>query len=213
MNRVEYVAELESRLAELPRAERDEAINYYAEYLNEAGPQYEAAAIEKLGSPSKAAAQILAGYSSGYVVAPDGGKKEKSGKKRKNGALILAIATSPVTVPLAAAAFAGILALAASAAAVALSIFAAWFAIIFSGALSVGIAIFYPGLGFATCLVAAGSGLILIGLGILLFIPAKSFANALRYFIINVFSSIINKIKRPAPDKIKESEAHDEKIQ
>jgi uncharacterized membrane protein len=54
------MAELERQLARIDDREREEAIAYYNEYFDEAGPENEARVIEELGSPVRVAAQIKA---------------------------------------------------------------------------------------------------------------------------------------------------------
>ena len=60
MNRVEFLAELEQRLSGIPEEERQAAIQYYADYLADAGEENEDEAIRELGSPEKAAESIKA---------------------------------------------------------------------------------------------------------------------------------------------------------
>ena len=62
MNRVEFLAELEQRLSGIPEEERQAAIQYYADYLADAGEENEAEAIRELGSPEKVAESIKADY-------------------------------------------------------------------------------------------------------------------------------------------------------
>jgi uncharacterized membrane protein len=54
------MAELERQLARIADHERAEAIAYYNEYFDEAGPENEARVIKELGSPVRVAAQIKA---------------------------------------------------------------------------------------------------------------------------------------------------------
>ncbi len=62
MNRVEFLAELEQRLSGIPEEERQAAIQYYADYLTDAGEENEDEAIRELGSPEKVAESIKADY-------------------------------------------------------------------------------------------------------------------------------------------------------
>lgn len=62
MNRADYMAALRRALSVLPEEERANALRYYEEYFDDAGPENEAKAIEELGEPAKVAAQILADY-------------------------------------------------------------------------------------------------------------------------------------------------------
>lgn len=59
MTRAEFMAELERQLAALPDAERKDALEYYEEYFDAAGPEKEAATAAELGSPEDVARKIL----------------------------------------------------------------------------------------------------------------------------------------------------------
>ena len=68
MNRLEFMDALESRLSQLSSEERDDALRYYEELFDEAGPIEEQKIIDDLGSPEDIARQILVDNG----VAPDG---------------------------------------------------------------------------------------------------------------------------------------------
>lgn len=59
MNKKEYLARLEALLSGISEEERQAAMEYYTDYLEDAGPEGEAQAIEHLGSPEIVAAAIL----------------------------------------------------------------------------------------------------------------------------------------------------------
>ena len=61
MNRMEFMAELESLLQDIPAEERIEAIRYYNNYFDDAGPEMERQILWELGDPSRAAAEVKAG--------------------------------------------------------------------------------------------------------------------------------------------------------
>lgn len=58
MNRTEYMRQLESLLQNVSATEREEALQYYNEYFNDAGPENEQNVIEALGNPAKVAENI-----------------------------------------------------------------------------------------------------------------------------------------------------------
>lgn len=60
MNRVQFMEQLKKLLADILKDERDEALDYYESYFDDAGPENEAAVIRELGSPGKVAAIIKA---------------------------------------------------------------------------------------------------------------------------------------------------------
>ena len=59
MTRDEFMKRLEQLLAALPREERRDALDYYDEYFDAAGPEKEAETIAELGSPEEVARKIL----------------------------------------------------------------------------------------------------------------------------------------------------------
>lgn len=63
MNRKRFMYELERLLRDLPANEREEAIQYYNDYFDDAGIENEARVIEELGSPEQVAQTIRDGMS------------------------------------------------------------------------------------------------------------------------------------------------------
>ena len=59
MTRTAFLAALEQLLAPLPESERKDALSYYEDYLDAAGPEKEAQAIAELGTPEEVAHKIL----------------------------------------------------------------------------------------------------------------------------------------------------------
>ncbi len=60
MTKFEFIKELEELLSDIPADERNEALQYYGNYFEDAGPEREQDIISELGSPQKAAASIKA---------------------------------------------------------------------------------------------------------------------------------------------------------
>jgi uncharacterized membrane protein len=58
MNRQEFLNELENLLQNIPSADRQEAIQYYQDYFEDAGVENEEQVIRELGSPQRVAAII-----------------------------------------------------------------------------------------------------------------------------------------------------------
>ena len=65
MSRKEYMKQLAYLLQDIPDAEKEEALAWYEDYFDDAGPEQEAEIIRKLGSPEKVAAVIKEGLSGG----------------------------------------------------------------------------------------------------------------------------------------------------
>ena len=59
-NRDGFMSQLESYLADISAAERDEALQYYSDYFEDAGPENEQSVIQSLGSPREIAENIKA---------------------------------------------------------------------------------------------------------------------------------------------------------
>ena len=55
MNRTEYMRELDALLHGISKEEREEAMQYYNDYFDDAGSENEEKVIEELGSPAKLA--------------------------------------------------------------------------------------------------------------------------------------------------------------
>ena len=53
MNRTEYMRELDALLHGISKEEREEAMQYYNDYFDDAGSENEEKVIEELGSPAK----------------------------------------------------------------------------------------------------------------------------------------------------------------
>ena len=53
MNKKEFLKQLEQLLLDIPESERREAVEYYENYFEDAGPEMEQKIIEELGSDRK----------------------------------------------------------------------------------------------------------------------------------------------------------------
>ena len=69
MNRGEFLAGLRAQLADFSEEAREDALKFYEEYLDEAGPENEAIVLAELGSPQKVARIIRANCDSGMPEA------------------------------------------------------------------------------------------------------------------------------------------------
>lgn len=106
MNRSEYMAALRRALAALPEEERANALRYYEEYFDDAGPAEEARVIAALGDPAHVAAQLLADYRELTAVPPQAAGAASAPKRRRCGIspwllVVLLLLAIPVGIPLA----------------------------------------------------------------------------------------------------------------
>lgn len=74
MSKQEFLYRLETLLMDLPKNERDDALDYYEQYFEAAGPEREAEVIRELGSPEKVSEMIHSA-----------GRQESSGWERETG--------------------------------------------------------------------------------------------------------------------------------
>jgi uncharacterized membrane protein len=151
-----FLAELRQKLSVLSESEAITALAYYDEYLSEAGPENEAAAIAELGSPAHVAAGIL-----GDQIYAETTGEEKSTKKGL-GALwlvVIGLLASPIALPLAIVLIAVIFSLLISAFSMILSLFVAAIVLMVAG-------IVYIGAGFGTLFTSFATGLVTVGYGL-----------------------------------------------
>ena len=85
MTRQEYMQQLAALLTAMPEAERRDALDYYEEYFDAAGPEKEAHTIQELGSPQNVAEKIWegTGAQSGTPM-PDNSMPEQGSRRRKS---------------------------------------------------------------------------------------------------------------------------------
>ncbi len=154
-----YLSELKGRIVKLPHEEYEDAVNYFAEYIEDAGLETYEDICKELGTPKAAANELLVGMLN---------KKEVASK---NPAIviiaILAILSAPVSIPLA---FAMILLFIAGAGLVgglllALIAGIAGAAVIGVKALIVGVTAIGGGLA-GGAIYSIGAGLLILGVGL-----------------------------------------------
>lgn len=85
MTRQEYMQQLAALLAAMPEAERRDALDYYEEYFDAAGPEKEALTIQELGSPQNVAEKIWEGTGAQPGTSmPDSNMPEQGSRRRKS---------------------------------------------------------------------------------------------------------------------------------
>ena len=152
-----YLAELQNKLKGMPDSEIIAATAYYDEYLTDAGPANEAAAIAELGSP----AEVAAGIMGDYVYADTTGESAST-RKGLNAIwiVVIGILASPIALPLAIALIAVIFSLLISVLSVILSLFVAAGALLFAG-------VAYLAVGFITLFTSFATGITTMGIGLM----------------------------------------------
>lgn len=66
MSRWEFMRQLEELLSDISPSEREEALQYYNDYINDAGRENEAEAIQSLGSPEQVARSVKEGLGESF---------------------------------------------------------------------------------------------------------------------------------------------------
>ena len=182
----EYLEQLEKLLKDLPEHDREDALAYYKDYLEEAGPENEAAVIKELGSQEKVAETIKRevkpndqaeytehGYSDGNEpVNPNTPsvkeqKKEEKNDKQKRSfpwalVVVLVIFAFPVLIGVAGALFGVVVSVLATI----FGLGVALIALVLAGLIG-GLALIV--FGIVKLVTNLGLGLLGIGVGILLF--------------------------------------------
>ena len=98
MNRTEYMRQLESLLQNISATEREEALQYYNEYFNDAGPEGEQKLIEELGSPKEAAADLISNLLDKKLQ--EDKEVSKTASRSTMRIALLALLATPVAAPL-----------------------------------------------------------------------------------------------------------------
>lgn len=101
MTRAEFIAELRGRLYTLPAEDRENAVQFYEEYFDDAGPENEQAVMDELGSPENVANKILSGEGNitpaqSWKTPGRGAPKETDTAGLKIAVVILAVISSPI---------------------------------------------------------------------------------------------------------------------
>ncbi len=194
MNRAEFMEKLRIYLGSLPENEREEAIEFYEGYFDDAGEENEQDVIRALVSPEKVAQTIIEGYCdehgekgeftengfSGYGNVPKNEVGHRQNKKRErkielsNGGLvlllILAVFALPILGPIVLGIVSFLFSLLVAAGAILFSAIIVGIVLIVTGVVAMvgtfGLVLVTP----SAALITFGVGLLLIGIGILLVI-------------------------------------------
>lgn len=92
MTRQEYMQQLAALLAAMPEAERRDALDYYEEYFDAAGPEKEAQTIQELGSPQNVAEKIWEGTGAQPGTSIPGNSMPEQGSRRRKSPVWIVLA-------------------------------------------------------------------------------------------------------------------------
>ena len=165
MTRTEYIAKLTKYLRKLPQQDYEEAIEYFMEYFEEAGPENEARVIAELGTPKEAAHEVISRLLEEKIV------EDKSSLRNKTTILwitILAVLASPVALPILLFFLAMIMTLLMIIFAVIVTALALTFALLISGVYTFFTSFSLLSVSLASTLFGGGLGLLMFGGALLL---------------------------------------------
>lgn len=100
MTREEFLRRLAELLSDVTDEERAEAIRFYEEYLDDAGPQQEAQVLAELGSPEKVAAIIRANVPGSRVQQGPAAQEAQAAGPAGSGAPPASSAAAGASIPL-----------------------------------------------------------------------------------------------------------------
>ncbi|AQP43349.1 membrane protein [Streptococcus gallolyticus] len=193
MTKVDYLAKLDKYLRKLPKEDYQEAMDYFSEYFEEAGPENEAQVIAELGTPKEAARDIISRLLDEKII-----DQEKTPKSRVSMVwlAILAVIITPVALPLALVLFLAvitILALGVAAIAVVLS-----FGVVFltSGIYMLFDSWSYLSISFSATALSFGLGLLALGLSLLTLLAAGAVCKVVGRSIVNLARKTANKRRK-----------------
>lgn len=170
MTREEYMAKLQKYLRKLPKQDYEDAIEYFNEYFSDTDEEGQQKLMEELGTPKKAAADLMCNLLDRKLQEQDTDIEEKKSKKGIITLSVLAILSTPVTVPLFIALLAVLFAVAICVVCVIFSDFiAALGVLLIGGKLLLRGLVSFP-YSLSGALTVTGCGLFGIGCAILLYI-------------------------------------------
>ena len=165
MTRTEYIAKLTNYLRKLPQKDYEEALEYFMEYFEEAGPENEAQVIAELGTPKEAAHEVISRLLDEKII------EDKSSLRNKTTILwiaILAVLASPVALPILLLFLAMLLTLLLIIFAVIVTALALTFALLISGVYTFFTSFSLLNVSLASTLFGGGLGLLMFGGALLL---------------------------------------------
>lgn len=186
MDKDEFLSRLREKLKRLPPEDINDAMEYYEEYLEDAGPENEAAVIAAWGSPDTVASQVLADYAVKQM-----GKNPSARKGLSTiWIVMLAIFASPIAIPVTAVIVIVALILVAT-----VFIVVACVYITAVSLAAVGVLTFITGIcliikNLSTAVFYIGAGLFCAGAGTAVFVFAVWFSKKAISLIAKMFSGI-----------------------
>lgn len=194
MSKQGFLSELRQKLVGLPQSEIDDAIEYYSEYIDDAGTENEGAILDEIGTADSVAKRLIAHYSIKNVSV---GNQAQAPKRGINAifAVILAIFAAPIAIPLAAAAVIVAVALAFSGIAVIAAVGISAGVAIAVGIITAIAAFTVVAVNAPTTIAVLGSGILIIGIGLALCVFTVWFSSKAFGLIASLLARFLPKNK------------------
>ena len=192
MTRTEYLNQLEAYLMKLPQSDRIEAMDYFKELFDDAGPEGEEDLIASLGSPKEAAHDILTTLLDKKI------NEENSSNNNRQviQIAILALLAAPIGIPVAI----GLLMVIIGIFIAAISVLLTFFAISAAGLILGGVLLFesFYVLAESTSafMLIFGGGLLAIGASSLVLLATSYVTRFFGILILRLIQWILNRGKR-----------------
>lgn len=201
MTRTEYLAALDRYLRRLPKADYQEAMEYFEEYFDEAGPENEAQVMAELGTPKEAANDIIHNILSAEVARNSKDSQGTSPSKRRRREILLIAVLGILSAPVSILILMLVLAMLVSAMLLVLTLILAGFAFSLSGLLVSG-AVLVESFSFlasgSAFILTLGSGLVALGLSFLLLLTTVFLTKALGQGLVHLAKWLFRKVRRHA---------------
>ena len=191
MKKEEFLEGLRKSLKRLSSEDAADAVEYYTEYLEDAGPENEAAVLGAWGPPERVASQITAEYAMKRM------DEQPSAKKGLSTAwvVVLAIFASPIAIPVAALAACAMLLLVLAVATIVLVVGAVAASLAAGGVLTFVMGLCLLFVNWKTAVFYIGAGLFLAGAGTALVPPLVWLSKKGFGFVAKLFGRILRRKK------------------
>ena len=192
MTRTEYLNQLEAYLMQLPQADRIEAMDYFKELFDDAGPEGEEELIASLGSPKEAAHDILTTLLDKKI------NEENSSKNNRQviQIAILALLAAPIGIPVAIGLLMVIIGIFIAAISVLLTFFAVSAAGMVLGAVLLFESFYVLAESTSAFMLIFGGGLLAIGASSLVLLATSYVTRFFGILILRLIQWILNRGKR-----------------
>ena len=192
MTRTEYLNQLEAYLMKLPQADRIEAMDYFNELFDDAGPEGEEELIASLGSPKEAAHDILTTLLDKKI------NEENSSKNNRQviQIAILALLAAPIGIPVAIGFLMVIIGIFIAAISILLTFFAVSAAGMVLGAVLLFESFYVLAESTSAFMLIFGGGLLAIGASSLVLLATSYVTRFFGILVLRLIQWILNRGKR-----------------